>query len=106
MIAAGMQTCARCAALKQQIARRDAEIARLRADLAVARKNSATSSKPPSSDIVKKPKDQPTHGRKRKRGAQVGHEPHHRPAFTPEQIDDTHSYTLDHCPDCGGTLED
>src|SRR6266481_4876715 len=106
MMAAGMQTCARCAALKQQIAQRDAEIARLRAQLAVAAKNSSTSSKPPSSDIVKKPKDKPKHGRKRKRGGQVGHEPHHRPAFAPEQIDATHDYTLDQCPDCGGTLED
>src|SRR5262249_40940785 len=88
------------------IAQRDAEIARLRAQLAVAAKNSSTSSKPPSSDIVKKPKDKPKHGRKRKRGGQVGHEAHHRPPFAPEQIDATHDYTLDQCPDCGGTLED
>src|SRR5271167_3340079 len=101
---AGTQTCARCADLKQQIAQRDAEIAQLRAKLAVATKNSSTSSKPPSSDIVKKPKDKPKDGRKRKRGGQVGHAPHHRPAFAPEQIDDAHDYTLDHCPDCGGTL--
>ena len=106
MMTAGMQTCARCAALKQQIAQRDAEIARLRAQLAVAAKDSSNSSKPPSSDIVKKPKDKPKHGRKRKRGAQVGHAPHHRPPFAPEQIDATHEYTLDQCPDCGGTLED
>jgi hypothetical protein len=51
-------------------AQRDAEIARLRAQLAVAAKNSSTSSKPPSSDIVKKPKDKPKHGRKRQRGGQ------------------------------------
>jgi transposase len=106
MMAAGMQTCARCAELKQQISQRDAEIAQLRAKLAVATKNSSTSSKPPSSDIVKKPKDKPKNGRKRKRGGQVGHEPHHRPAFAPAQIDDTHDYTLDHCPDCGEALED
>jgi transposase len=106
MMAAGMQTCARCAALKQQIAERDAEIVQLRAKLAVAIKNSSTSSKPPSSDIVKKPKDKPRHSRKRKRGGQLGHAPHHRPAFAPEQIDDTHDHTLDRCPDCGGSLAD
>src|SRR5438477_12435810 len=106
MMAAGMQTCARCAALKQQIAQRDAEIARLRAQLAVAAKNSSTSSKPPSSDIVKEPKDKPKHGRKRKRGGQVGHAPHQRPAFAPEQIDATHDYTLDQCEEWGGSLDD
>jgi transposase len=106
MMSTGMQACARCAEWKQQVAQRDAEIAALRSQLAAATKNSATSSKPPSSDIVKKPKDKPQNGRKRKRGGQAGHEPHHRAPFNPEQIDDTHSYTLDHCPDCGGTLED
>jgi transposase len=104
MVAVGMQTCARCADLKQQIAQRDAEIAKLRSQLAAATKNSSTSSKPPSSDIVKKPKDKPKDGRKRKRGGQVGHAPHQRPAFAPEQIDATHDYTLDCCPDCGGSL--
>jgi transposase len=102
MVTAGMQTCARCADLKQQIAQRDAEIADLRAKLAAARKNSTTSSKPPSSDIVKKPK--PKRGRKRRRGGQVGHAPHQRAPFPREQIGDSHDYTLDHCPDCGGAL--
>jgi len=106
MTTAGTHTCARCAELTQQIAQRDAEIAALRSKLAAANKNSTTSSKPPSSDIVKKPKDKPQDGRKRQRGGQVGHAPHHRPAFAPEQIDDTHDYTLDHCPDCGGALQD
>ena len=105
MMTARMQTCARCAELKQQIAERDAEIAQLRSQLAAATKNSSTSSRPPSSDIVKKPKDKPKNGRKRRRGGQEGHEAHQRPAFAPEQIDDTHDYTLEHCPDCGGTLE-
>src|ERR1700752_954259 len=105
MVAAGMHMCARCAELNQQIEQRDAQIAELRSKLAAANKNSSTSSKPPSSDIVKKPKDKPRDGRKRRRGGQVGHEPHHRPAFPPEQIDTTHDHTLDQCPDCGGTLQ-
>jgi len=106
MTTAGTHTCARCAELTQQVQQRDAEIATLRAQLATANKNSTTSSKPPSSDIVKKPKDKPKDGRKRQRGGQMGHAPHHRPLFTPEQIDTTHDYTLDHCPDCGGALAD
>jgi transposase len=105
MPAAGMQTCPRCAVLRQQIAERDAEIVQLRSQLAVATKDSSTSSKPPSSDIVKKPKDKPRNGRKRRRGAQPGHEAHQRPAFTPEHIDYTHDYTLEDCPDCGGALQ-
>jgi hypothetical protein len=90
--------------LTQQIAERDAEITRLRAQLAAATKDSSTSSKPPSSDIVKKPKDRPNNGRKRRRGAQPGHEAHQRPLFAPEQIGQTHDYTLGQCPDCGGAL--
>ena len=100
-----MQTCARCAALKQQIAELHAAIARLRSQLAAATKDSSTSSKPPSSDIVKKPKDKPKHRRKRRRGAQPGHERHQRQPFAPEQIDRTRDYTLGQCPDCGGALE-
>jgi transposase len=106
MMTAGTHQCAQCAVLKQQIEQRDAEIAELRSKLATANKNSSTSSKPPSSDIVKKPKDKPKDGHQRKRGGQPGHAPHHRPEFAPEQIDNTHDYTLDHCPDCGGALTD
>jgi transposase len=107
MVAARTQTCARCAELQQQIAEREAEIARLRAQLAAAAKNSSTSSKPPSSDIVKPPKDRPHGGRKqRRRGGQVGHVAHHRPAFPSEQVDHTQDYTLDRCPDCGGPVEE
>src|SRR5437879_5028284 len=105
MVAAGIPTCARCVALKQQIEQRDAEIATLRSKLAAANKNSSTSSKPRSSEIVKPPKDKPKDGGKRQRGGQAGHEPHQRPAFAPEQIDHTHDYTLTQCPDCGGTLQ-
>jgi transposase len=101
-----MEPCARCTALKKQIAQRDAEITRLRSQLAAAHKNSSTSSKPPSSDIVKKPKDKPRNGKQRRRGGQPGHEAHQRPPFSPEQIDATHEYTLEQCPDCGGQLQD
>lgn len=87
--------------------RLQARIAELEAALAAARKHSGNSSKPPSSDIVKPPKDGPKGKRKkRRRGGQPGHARHERPLFPPEQIDESHDYTLEHCPDCGGHLQD
>jgi transposase len=80
-------------------------IAELEAELAKALKNPRTSSKPPSSDIVKPPKSPKAKGKKRNKGAQPGHPRHERPLFSPEEIDDTHDYTLDACPDCSGSLE-
>ena len=80
-------------------------ITQLETKLAKARKNSSTSSKPPSSDIVKSPRSPKNKGGgKRKKGGQPGHPKHDRPPFRPEQITDFHSHTLDACPDCGGTL--
>jgi transposase len=90
--------CPGCAGLQ-------ARVAELEAQLAAARKSSRTSSKPPSSDIVKPPKSKKGR-KKRKRGAQEGHPRHERPAFTPEQVTHTQDYTLECCPDCGGTLAD
>ena len=107
-------TCPTCQRLK-------ARIAELEAALARARKDSTTSSKPPSSDIVKPPGDagqSPAGGpcgesrrggkrrKKRRIGGQPGHPRHVRPAFPPEQIDKTRDYRLDECPDCGGALVD
>src|SRR5581483_10912901 len=85
-----------------------ARIAELEAQLAKAQKHSGNSSKPPSSDIVKPaPNNVPLpKGQKRQRGGQPGHPRHERPAFTPDQLTaPPHEYTLDHCPDCGGTLK-
>jgi transposase len=80
-----------------------AEVAQLRAELAAAKKNSMTSSKPPSSDIVKP--SRPKSEKKRKRGGQPGHDRHERPSFEADQVDDAVNYTLSGCPDCGGRLE-
>src|SRR5438552_13154560 len=90
-----------------QCERLHARIAELEAQLAKAQKNSGNSSKPPSSDIVKPPQsDGNSTGKKRRRGGQPGHPRHERPAFTPEQLTAApHEYTLDLCPDCGGTLK-
>lgn len=79
-------------------------IAALEAELAKAKKNSSNSSKPPSSDIVKPRKPPRKGGKKRRRGGQPGHEQHLRSPFAPEAVNRFMPYTLDCCPDCGGTL--
>jgi transposase len=83
-----------------------ARVVELEAQLAAARKHSGNSSKPPSSDIVKPPKDTPEGADQRNIGGQPGHPRHDRPAFPAERIDGTHDYTLDQCPDCGGQLQE
>lgn len=89
------------------IARLEKRIEELEAEVAQLRKNSRTSSKPPSSDIVKdaKPKSAPgpKGAPKRKIGGQPGHTQHERAAFPPEEVDHIREYTLDACPDCGCT---
>lgn len=84
-----------------ELKRRIEQLERLVAKL---RKDSSTSSKPPSSDIVKAPRKGKSKGKKLKRGAQPGHPRHERPAFSPDQIDHVHDYRLDGCPDCGTRL--
>ena len=79
-------------------------ITQLENELAEARKNSSTSSKPPSSDIVKPKKPRRKDGKKRKRGGQPGHPRHERPEFPPEMVNEFFSYTLESCPDCGAEL--
>jgi transposase len=91
--------------LRAQFAALQATVAQLQEQLAAARKDSSTSSKPPSSDIVKPAKrsfqGQPT---PRSPGGQPGHVMYRRPLFEPHQIQDTFDYRLDCCPDCGHDL--
>jgi transposase len=94
----------RIAELEQENARLHEQVARLEQQLAAARKDSSTSSKPPSSDMVKPPKPPRKDGKKRERGGQPGHEQHLRTPFPPEAVNEFLPYTLDCCPDCGGTL--
>jgi transposase len=86
----------RVAELEKQLAAALARIADLERQLASAKKDSSTSSKPPSSDIIKPPRPAaPSHvGRKRKRrcGGQPGHERHERTPFGPEAVDKTSIY--------------
>jgi transposase len=95
--------CQGCAQLRAEVAQLRAELGAATSKLAAAHKDSSTSSKPPSSDIVKPPRPKPK--RKRKQGGQPGHPRHQRPAFEAGQIDDTIDYTLSGCPDCGGHLK-
>lgn len=75
--------------------------------LAKARKNSSTSSKPPSSDLVKPPKPAPPDSDgKRRRGGQPGHPRHLRQPFPPELLNGgTLIYPLELCPECGHGLQ-
>jgi len=77
------------APLRARIAELEAKVAVLEAENARLRKDSSTSSKPPSSDIVKPPRPPATRGRrgKRRQGGQPGHRQHLRPSFPPEQVD-------------------
>jgi len=81
----------RVAELERQLAAALARIEELERQLASAKKNSSTSSKPPSSDIVKPPRVTGPgcagQKRKRRRGGQPGHERHERTPFEPEEVD-------------------
>lgn len=91
------------AALGQKVHLLEKEIARLL-------KNSATSHKPPSSDITQ-PKKRGQGGQedgsgkaedKKKRGGQPGHPKHERAPFSLEAVDHTQDYGLECCPECAG----
>ena len=86
-------------------------IAVLEAEIAALKKNSSNSSKPPSSDIVKPPKDRPPvdpktkRKVKRKRGGQKGHKQNLRKPLAPELIDEIVKLELSRCPECGHKLD-
>ena len=106
-------TCSRCQKLQQanrelyeRVSNLEQALQQLREQLAKEQKNSSTSAKPPSSDIVKPPKpsrdaDQP----KRRIGGQPGHPAHFRAPFSAAQVTNTVPHQLHCCPDCGQTLE-
>lgn len=93
--------------LLERIAEQDRRIVALQAELAQLKKNSSNSSKPPSSDIVKPPKDSDGKGPPAgggKIGGQPGHVKHERANLPPEEVDAFKEYRLKHCPDCGGKV--
>jgi len=95
--------------LRAKLRQRDQTIAELMERIAMLEKNSATSSKPPSSDIVKppKPSSQNQNGQKTKRkiGAQPGHKQNLRKPIAPELTDEIIKLELTECPDCGHKLD-
>ena len=97
------------AKMAEQVQMLEQRVVVLERELARARKDSSTSSKPPSSDIVKPPKTASKKGGrtvKRKIGGQPGHEKHEREPFDPDEIDAFYQYGYNSCPDCGGELQD
>jgi transposase len=91
------------AATKSELTATKSELAATKAKLAAAQKDSSNSSKPPSSDFVKKPKDKPKDGKKRQRGAQPGHPRHEHQPFAEEDVNYTELRCLE-CPDCHGPI--
>lgn len=94
-------------ALEAQVDSMRATIAELQEQLARARKDSTTSSKPPSSDIVKPAAPTPPDGAtKRTIGGQPGHPRHERPLVDPTLVNGgTHTYVAEICPGCGHGLQ-
>ena len=98
------KSCPGCRRLEALVEALRAEVASLREQLAAALKNSSTSSKPPSSDIVK-PKPLPADdSAKRSIGGQPGHPKHEREPFPVEQVTHFETHVLDSCPCCGGAV--
>lgn len=98
--------CAGCRLLQQQLRELHAKVRGLEEQLAAARKNSSTSSKPPSSDIVKAPRAEAGPGAgPRTAGGQPGHPLHQRTPFAPENIQEFFDHRVEVCPDCGQRLQ-
>jgi len=94
----------RLAALEAENKKLHSKIDDLKTRLARALATSRTSSKRPSSDIVKPRRAPGASGRKI--GAQPGHPQHERPPFALADLDKTLCYKLHACPDCGGPLKE
>lgn len=79
-----------------QLQKQAARIGALELELAKAKKDSTTSSKPPSSDIVKpKPKRKRASRKKPRQGGQAGHQRQLREPLPPERIDEIIECILD-----------
>lgn len=104
----GSETCEGCIQLAAEVAELKTQLAAIQDQLAKAKKNSATSSKPPSSDITNPPpkRGKPGRPKKRKRGGQPGHKRHERQSFLDEQVDFILEHRYQNCPCCGGSLKD
>jgi len=102
---------ARIAELEAENASLRRRLASLEATVAALSKNSRTSSKPPSSDIVKPPPEgcegrAKGGGKKRKPGGQPGHTKHTRTPFAAERVDQTYEYDWADAGDAWQPLDD
>ena len=91
--------------LRQEVVRLTETVSALEKKVARLSRDSSTSSKPPSSDIVRPPPGKKGRKKKRKRGGQPGHPKHDRTPFSQEEVTDFHEHYLEDCPDCGHELE-
>src|ERR1700683_3401874 len=93
-------------ALSAQIHSMRATIGQLQEELARSRKDSSTSSKPPSSDIVKPPPATPEGQSRCSIGGQPGHPRHERPLLPEAMVNGgVHRHVAEICPDCGHGLQ-
>ena len=84
------------AELRETVARLTAEVNALMLELAKAKKDSTTSSKPPSSDIAQpKPKRKRGSRKKPRKGGQPGHQRQLREPLPPEQVDEIVEFEID-----------
>lgn len=90
--------------LQERIGALEERILDLQERVAFLRKDSQTSSKPPSSDIVKPPRDKPPGDRHR--GGQKGHPGFFRRLFLSEKVDEVQEYRLVECPHCHTSLSE
>jgi len=88
------------------ITKLEATIVKLEEKIACLEKNSKTSSKPPSSDIVK-PKEEQRQPGKRKIGGQKGHIGFNRELLPESELDRINEIPdLTHCPSCRSELDE
>jgi hypothetical protein len=79
-----------------QLEKQSARITALELELAKAKKDSTTSSKPPSSDITKpKPKAKKSSRKKTRKGGQPGHQRQLRQPLPPDRVDEIIEYEID-----------
>ena len=85
------------AKLTALVEKQAARIAELELALAKAKKDSSTSSKPPSSDLTKPKPKQKKPGRRAKprQGGQPGHQRHLRELLPPERVNEILEHTID-----------
>lgn len=94
--------CSRSWCLREEVAKRDRQIADLERQLALRYQNSTTSSKPPSSDgLAGRPRERGRRKKsRRKPGGQPGHPGHCRPLVPPERVQAVIEVFPDTCRHC------